>query len=83
MLIITSCQKENSDETSPNVISGNAQCKACIYIPMCDSSIYAYYDTIGVANQIITDTILYKKDTLLRGLVYEQFYSTYNRRFFF
>ncbi len=80
---ITSCKKEKSDETSPDSILGNAQCKACIYIPMCDSSIYSYYDTIGVTNQIITDTILYKKDTMLRGLVYEQFYSTSNRNHFY
>lgn len=82
-VIIVSCQKEKGDEIGTDNTLGNAQCKACIYIPMCDSSIYSYFDTLGGAIQISTDTILYKKDTLLRGLVYEQFYSTSNRNNFY
>ncbi|MES2777052.1 MAG: hypothetical protein V4722_22940 [Bacteroidota bacterium] len=83
LLLCISCKKDNSPDTSPNGISDNNNCKACIYIPMCDSSIYTYYDTLGGNFKTLTDTFLYKKDTLLRGHVYEKFYSTYNHDFFY
>ena len=76
-LIINSCQKEKSNETSPNGTAGY-NCKACEYIPMCDSSVYSYYDTLGFGSStgITTDTMLYKRDTLIRGLIYQEFYLT-------
>jgi hypothetical protein len=86
LFIIISCQKEVNFETATGGNGGSggggsAVCKACTYVPMCDGSVYSYYDTIFTGSPAVTaDTLQYVKDTVFSGRTFRKFltkgYST-------
>jgi hypothetical protein len=75
---LVSCDKDYSLENGIPIDYGdtNQLCKACIYLPWCDSSVYQYIDSsnAGAANKTITLRIL--SDTIINGISYN--YSTLN-----
>ncbi len=81
MFFLASCQKEMSYETGTGSGTGtggspsNIDCKNCIYVPMCDGAWYSYNDTISGTAQIVSDTLLYVKDTSIDSKTFKVFFS--------
>ena len=78
---LTGCQKELSFETSgvPGGTgtggSSSADCKACVYFPVCDGSVYTYYDTLSTNASVITDTFHFIKDTIIDNKTFVKNFS--------
>ncbi|MCX6317616.1 MAG: hypothetical protein NTW29_10015 [Bacteroidetes bacterium] len=80
-LLMISCQKEVDFENTGTGSGsggggggGSSVCKACSYIPMCDGTVYSYYDTLLTGTPSITaDTLSYIKDTTFSGRTYRKF----------
>jgi hypothetical protein len=83
LILVVSCQKEidflnNNGSGSGNGTASN-NCKACIYLPYCDGSVYTYYDTLtGSAPAVLSETLHFVKDTSFNGRVYQKFLSGNN-----
>lgn len=78
--VLISCQKEvnfenaNGGSGSGGSGGGTAVCKSCSYVPMCDGSVYSYYDTMFTSAPAVTsDTLQYIKDTVFSGLTFRKF----------
>ena len=53
-----------------------ANCKACVYIPMCDGSSYTYQDTTAQGVSTTVQNASFERDTLIDGVVYQKFNVT-------
>lgn len=85
MLAIISCQKEITFETADGGTGSGGSgggsgggtasaCKACAYMPMCDGTIYNYYDTtFGGSPAVSADTLQFVKDTAFGGRTNQKF----------
>lgn len=77
LVAIISCQKEiNFDNAGGDGggTGGSGNCKACSYLPMCDGSIFNYYDTtIGGTPTVTADTLQFIKDTTFSGRSNQKF----------
>lgn len=51
-------------------------CKACVYIPMCDGSVYTYVDTTTSGVTTTNQNVTFVSDTLIDGTVYQKFIVT-------
>ncbi|MEO5966638.1 MAG: hypothetical protein ABIP68_05150, partial [Ferruginibacter sp.] len=49
-------------------------CKACVYIPICDSSFYKYKDTINGTAGTVTSNYRITRDTTIGGKVFQKLY---------
>ena len=87
-LAVTACQKEISFETpGANNASGGsnggstgggsstADCKACVYMPVCNGSYYTYFDTLYTSASLVTDTFRFVKDTTIDSKTFTAIYS--------
>lgn len=76
--LFLSCQKEIKFANTGNT-NNNSSCKACAYMPMCDGSVYSYYDTTFMASPVISsDTLQFLKDTSFNGRTYQKFITRGN-----
>ncbi|MES2777053.1 MAG: hypothetical protein V4722_22945 [Bacteroidota bacterium] len=82
---IFSCQKELSLENTTVTVGGGGtqtnECKACVYIPVCNGSHFTYYDTINGTGGLITDTLQFIKDTSMSGKTFQKFFATGNQSY--
>lgn len=71
LVAIVSCQKEiNFDNAGGDGggTGGTSNCKSCSYLPMCDGSVFSYYDTtLGGSPTVSSDTMQFIKDTTISG----------------
>ena len=85
--ILVSCEKEKSYESGSGTgTSGsvsNADCKACIYIPICDGAWYNYADTTAGLAQTVSDTFRYVKDSVIGAKTFKKFLSTSQQTYSF
>jgi hypothetical protein len=85
-ILLSSCQKELDGVVNNNTTGGGAgtggggsvaECKNCIYIPICDGSVYKYVDTVvnvGVPPTITNYnyTLRVLADTTIGGVVFQK-----------
>ena len=84
-LLLTACQKELHFDTPPvgngttngGTTGGNTStdCKACVYMPVCNGSWYTYLDTLATAPSVTTDTLRFVKDTTIDSKTFVKIYS--------
>ncbi len=80
-----SCQKSFSIDTTATGTGGTGgggtggggggsatNCKDCEYIPMCDSMVYSYNDTLNGTPSVTNTTLRYVKDSVIGGLTFRQ-----------
>lgn len=63
-----------SGSTIPPV--NNSNCKACVYIPLCAGSKFAYYDTTSGTASIRNADLLTKMDTTIDGKIFQKIMSS-------
>ncbi len=102
-ILMVSCQKDLSEEngnlpgggtTNGGTGSGGtgsifSKCKDCIYIPLCDGSVYKYADTSAgltpgsttVAS--VNYTIHFNKDSTINGVIYQKLTAESNNSAFY
>jgi hypothetical protein len=84
-IIFISCQKELSFDTSGVAGGGttggttggssSTDCKACVYVPVCNGAYYTFYDTLSSSTNIVTDTFRVIKDTTIAGKTFAKIFS--------
>ena len=84
VLIASSCQKElsfdNSGVSGGGTTGGttggtSTDCKACVYMPVCNGAYYTFYDTLPGSTSITTDTFRVIKDTSIAGKTFVKVFS--------
>jgi hypothetical protein len=84
-LVFSSCQKElnfdNSGVSGGGSTGGttgggsSTNCKACVYVPVCNGAYYTFYDTLSSGTNIIADTFRVIKDTTIAGKTFAKIFS--------
>ena len=85
VVIASSCQKELSYENSglsgggatggTSGGSSSTDCKACLYMPVCNGAYYTFYDTLPTSTTIVTDTFRVIKDTSISSKTFVKIFS--------
>ena len=75
ILTLISCKKDYSLEDSPN-----KKCVNCIYLPVCDSSVFVYTDSTATSVDTLTNLMSIYGDTIVNGQTFTSVsgFATFN-----